>query len=1097
MKIRLYNLYMKHYSEYNFATAQNKYTINYVTDDDVIRRASGEVLNSEDFMLNAARSDTSISAGLYDTAIFGSIESCRCGRTKTIGKCPYCKVEVKDKDAYIKQHAYFRTPYPYSFSFKLKLLVNLLYEQGFKLVDEPTTESSAQSEKLIQYIWSLAFERYMKIDKAIEREMINDRYEDDNMIVFKCYDPYNKRDIFVKVSYITNSTNKDMIGLIGLSQLSYLIFNKEPLNYINNYINSILYIKSPYLRPPKFAKQNGKLLVTLPSIHTYYKTIIELSNILRNNGQRIRNSIDFATYLCLMNILQDRFINNQQLLATSKKSTLRRATAIRLDLTMRGNISPNNDLKLNEVGIPEGAVYLCLQHQIIEKLKESKDPKISLNAEYYYNLKYPQARQIMLDIIEKSCVLFQRSPVIHKHGVQAFIPVLISSEEAVLQMNPLVCQPFNADFDGDQMLASLITEPQNARRMLQKLSPEYVWYYDKGGAPLWVPAHEQLVGLVFASTIQPTKKPQQVISYKQLEELVRKGKIDIDEEVYIGKKRTSYGRSKLEKILGQSLDNIIGKDKTINAKNIGNIIAGLGYKENKLEIMNELLQISDEFATRIGIDSPPAKNFYKSIDPVVKEIQDNSDFTDEQKYDIINKKIEESLTKQIKELPNTNFGILMESSGRVKMQQLKGLYGRRVSMETGNLLVSDSEIMSGLIEKDLYGSAYESRSTFVIKKNSVPIAGFLGRQLAVMTNNIQYSPEKAPVKGMVKIPNDFRGFDGRVILKKDSKFTWYQSIVGRKLNNKIYSDEIRSEIFAKKIFTNDNKLVDVEAQLAMSFSYTILENFEQVLLGLKYGSSLRYIEADFVAALFDGIIKEITEDKLVVTDDRNNNWSYILTQASSIPKHLQPGKAFKKGDSLILSNIVRKTEDDAGVFVQFLGAGQAGGITNEETKSVTYAVGDDIIHYTDKYINVGPIRQVIKQDLIYFYPEGWKVSYADRFSSGVLDMKAMFRYGTKSDLFFIFYKEAHSILSKRKGWGEIFEPEMMEPVFAVMTDSSNKSVKSYARERTDIIDSMYGGSPKTAFKQGSLHTPLKEKTKQEFESTFITDLLLRLNGPIQ
>lgn len=1079
----------------NFSTSFKKYVFTYVTDEDIKRTAVGEVLNSEDFNLNAARADTSISAGLYDTGIFGSVDMCRCGRTKTLGTCPYCKVTVKDKAAYENQYAYYDLKLPYSFSFKLKILLNLLHNQGFTLLDTPATDSSTQSEKLIQYIWSLSFERYKKVSKAIESEMVNDKFENEDMMVFRCYDPYEKENIYVKVSYITPKTDLQNIGLIGLSSLSPYLFNGSPLNYISNYINSVMYIKSPYLRPPKFAKQNGKVLVTLPSIHTYYKTAIELSKILREHLSTIKNSIDVATYLGILNIIHDRFIMNQDLLATSKKSTLRRSTAIRLDLTMRGNISPNNDLKLNEIGIPEGVMYLCLQHQIIEKLKQDDDYKIALNAEYYYTIRHPKAYKIMRDIVDLSCVLFQRSPVLFKHGVQAFVPVLISSNEAVIQMNPLVANPFNADYDGDQMLATLVSEAQLARRFLQKLSPEFVWFYDKGGAPLWVPAHEQLVGLTMASSITPSKKPQLFPSYKSLKESVMNGEVDIDEEVYIGKKRTSYGREKLQEILGQSLDNIIGEGNIINAKNIANIIAGISGKKNKLEILNELIDISNKFATKIGIDSPPAKNFYKLIDPKVKEIQEDNSLTDEQKFDKINKVIEDSLLEQIKKLPNTNFDMLVHNSGRMKMQQLRGLYARRVSMETGHLLVADSEIMSGLIEKDLYNAAYESRSVFRIKQNSVPVSGYSSRQLSVLLNNVTYSSKKAPIIGKVKIPNDFKGFDGRNIVSRNNKFTYYQSMVGRPFSDKIYSDEIRSNIFVKKILDNDNNLVDVESQLAMSFSMILIESISQAFLGLKYGASLAYVEAESADALFDGYIKEITDKYLIVMDDINREWKYILTEASSIPKQLKQGSSFRKGDKLIISNIIRKTEDDSMTISQFLGFQIAGGNTILEEKTISYAVEDCTIHYTDKYISFGSIRESINQKLIYKYPEGWKVGYADRICSGVLDLKALFKYIKDVDAFFIFYKEYHSIMSKRKGWGQIIEPELLEPIFAIISKSSGKSIKSMTRERTDILDSMYGGSPKQAFRQGTLNAPMKDKISQEFESTFITDILLRLNSP--
>ena len=182
-----------------------------------------------------------------------------------------------------------------------------------------------------------------------------------------------------------------------------------------------------------------------------------------------------------------------------------------------------------------------------------------------------------------------------------------------------------------------------------------------------------------------------------------------------------------------------------------------------------------------------------------------------------------------------------------------------------------------------------------------------------------------------------------------------------------------------------------------------------------------------------------------------------------------------------------------GPISEFLGFQVAGGKIKEEN-AVTYSVGDAVVHYTKKNIIFGEIQQRINQNLIYFYPEGWKIKYGDRVSSGILNLKTLFKYGTASDLFYIFYKEFHSILSERNGWGNKIEPELIEPLFTIINQSTGKSIKSMARERTDILDSMYGESPNMAFETGTMKTPLKNRVEQEFKSTFISDLLLRLNS---
>ena len=1083
------------YFKYNNMNFSNTYKIYYADDNEIIKSASGEIKNSADFNLKSDKITNSISAGLYDTKIFGAIDKCVCGKVRYEGYCPYCKTQVKNKENYTNQHAYYQFAYNYSLAFKLKILLNELYDLGFILIDKKATTSSTSEEKLINYIWSLEFTILTPNDITkynIQKTYPQNPkvYEDEKQILYLL--TQNGKKYFCKINYIHNLSKKDNIGLQGLKKLKDYQINNTKLDFIDSFINSVMVVKSPILRPPRFTKQNGKVLTILPSVHNDYKISIELDKIIRNNEPN--NPIDFATSLALLNIIQQRIMLNSDLLKSSKQSLLRNATNVRVDLALRGNISPDDDLKIDEIGIPKSALYLELQHEIIEELKKNKDPKIALNAEFYYNIQHKFAEDILYKIIDKSVVLFQRSPVLHEYGVFAFKIVMIDSNIPVIKMNPLIAEPFNADYDGDQMPAVLEYDPYNSRRFLQKIGSENVWVYKRSNAPLWVPGHEILIGLIFASTIDSKPNPKKYPNFEKVIRDIEDHELEIDEEIILNRQKTSYGRYKLDTILGTPLDDIIGVGKNIDKDNIARIIAGLRNKKNRVEIMNQLIEISNEFATKIGIDSPPVKNLYKPLGEEINKIKNDPNITDEQKYVQINKYIEKNLMDEINKLPNTNFDILVKSSGRVKMQQLKGLFMPKVALEKNKLIVGESAIMSGLIEKDLYNSAYETRSIFDIKQKAVPEAGYNTRQIVVLTNNISYSPDKAPEKGFVKIPKTATEFQGRNLLRSDNNFNYYQSMIGREMNNKIYSDEIRKELFIRKIKDSYGKNYEIESYLAQSFGMQLQEGISQGLLGLKYGGLLEYTENESTTALFDGEITKIEPTKLTVTDKNGKSFFYPITKASSIPRKYTEGTQFKEGDILFSSNIVRQTKNNMGPISEFLGFQVAGKKDSKEAKAITYAIEDCNIRYSNNYIYIGSIRQKIDQNYIYKYPEGWRVKYGDRVSSGVLSLKDLLKYTTPSDIFYIFYKEFHEIVSQRNGWGRKFEPEFLEPLFAIITQSTGKSLKSMAKERTDIIDSMYGGSPKIAFRESTLNTRLNsDRRTQEFKNSFITDILLRLN----
>lgn len=1068
----------------DFSNKYGSYQIQYADDDIYIKEAAGVIENSKDYNM---KDDSTVSAGIYDAKIFGAVNKCACGKTRinentdAIKLCPYCKVPVMDKKRYAKRFAVYKLSYPYAYSYKLKILINLLFDIGIELVNDKATISSTENERLIKQIWSLEF-----VEISGKAPVSNGKLETDTDMTFVM-----DSGTAFKVRYVTKSSNPDYVGLCGLKRMADYSYKRHRLYFIRNYINQILYISSPSLRPVTFRVQDGKKLIGLPQQSIYYKVIIESDKIIQKKNYK---GYELANMLCLINILHDRVGMNSKLLAASKQSLLRNALNVRLDLSLRGNISPDNSLRLDEIGIPKSALYLTLQHQIIEELKKDPDPHIALNAEYYYITQGERAWEEMHKLLKDACCIFQRSPVLHKLGALALRCVPIESDTPVIKMNPVLATPFNADYDGDQMMVVFELNPITARGLLQKMSPERLWRYDKNGSPIWVPDHEQLIGLIYASLYTKPLTMKKYINKAQVYEDVKAGKLKIDELIQVGRTQTTYGRLRLKDILGMDIDYIIdinsGKTlKEINKSNIADIIGGLEFKPNKIEIINQLIELSNEFATTIGIDTPPRKDLLKGVDKTIKHIKEDETLTEEQKFEQINATIEQELKDQIKKLPKTNFDIIFNSSGRVKMQQLKGLYAKNVYQDVnGNTQVGDSTILGGLSEKDLYLAAKNARAIFKVKKDAVPINGYDTRQLEVKLNKFAYDPKRAPGSYFVKVPKGETAFQGRDIVKQDAHFIYYRSMCGRPVDFKIYSNEFRKDIFLpniKDMYGND---IDIDSRLAQSWAQVVSEGISQASLGLKYGAPEQYIEDEKVKALFDGEVVAKDEEWLTVRDDVNREWRYLLTEASTVPAMYVEGKKFKKGDTLILSNIVRKIEDLNGPLAEFFGF-QIPGKKVQENTFVSYAFADATIQYTNKFCVCGNLRQGINQKLVYKFPQGWQVKYGDRISSGVLNIPKLLTVASPAEAFYLFYKE-FILLVKNKD----IAPELIEPIFTIIVSSKGKSLKSYARERTDLLDSMYGESPKQAFTKSTLIHPFKEgsKTIQEHEGTPLTDLMLRL-----
>ncbi len=121
----------------------------------------------------------------------------------------------------------------------------------------------------------------------------------------------------------------------------------------------------------------------------------------------------------------------------------------RVDYSGRSVITVGPHLKINQVGLPKEMAVELFKPFIIEKLERHSEIEKSKSARKLIDKKKPEIWKVLEEIIEDYPVLLNRAPTLHKLGIQAFKPIL--TENKALEIHPMVCTPFNADFDGDQM----------------------------------------------------------------------------------------------------------------------------------------------------------------------------------------------------------------------------------------------------------------------------------------------------------------------------------------------------------------------------------------------------------------------------------------------------------------------------------------------------------------------------------------------------------------------------------------------------------------------------------------------------------------------
>ena len=173
----------------------------------------------------------------------------------------------------------------------------------------------------------------------------------------------------------------------------------------------------------------------------------------------------------------------------------------RVDYSGRSVIVIGPELKLHQCGLPKKMALELFKPFIYNKLEERGLVTTIKSAKKLVEKERPEVWDILEEVIKEHPVLLNRAPTLHRLGIQAFEPVLI--EGKAIQLHPLVCAAFNADFDGDQMAVHvpLSIEAQMEARVLMMstnniLSPA-------NGKPIIVPSQDIVLGLYYLTRERP------------------------------------------------------------------------------------------------------------------------------------------------------------------------------------------------------------------------------------------------------------------------------------------------------------------------------------------------------------------------------------------------------------------------------------------------------------------------------------------------------------------------------------------------------------------------------------------------------------------
>jgi len=292
----------------------------------------------------------------------------------------------------------------------------------------------------------------------------------------------------------------------------------------------------------------------------------------------------------------------------------------RVDYSGRSVIVVGPQLKLHQCGLPKKMALELFKPFIFHKLEMQGIATTIKAAKREVEAETPVVWDILEEVIREHPIMLNRAPTLHRLGIQAFEPVLI--EGKAIQLHPLVCAAFNADFDGDQMAVHvpLSLEAQMEARTLMLASNNIL--SPANGDPIIVPSQDIVLGLYYA-TRERINAPGEGMVFADVTEVVRaydSGKIELHASITVRIREAEYGANgeKIEKLtryrttVGRALLSEILPiglpfellNKALKKKEISKLINGAfrrcGLRETVI-FADKLMQAGFTFATRAGI----------------------------------------------------------------------------------------------------------------------------------------------------------------------------------------------------------------------------------------------------------------------------------------------------------------------------------------------------------------------------------------------------------------------------------------------------------------------------------------------------------------
>ena len=464
----------------------------------------------------------------------------------------------------------------------------------------------------------------------------------------------------------------------------------------------------------------------------------------------------------------------------------------RVDYSARSVIVVGPELKMGECGLPKLMAAELYKPFIIRKLIERGIVKTVKSAKKIVDRREPVIWDILENVMKGHPVLLNRAPTLHRLGIQAFQPKLI--EGKAIQLHPLACTAFNADFDGDQMAVHLPLSNEAILEAQLLMLQSHNILNPANGAPITVPSQDMVLGLYYITKIRPGAKGEGLSFYGPEEAIIahNEGKCDLHalvkvlvDDIVDGQKvrhtvETSVGRVIVNGIVPPEVGFV---NKVISKKSLRDIIAdvikNVGFAE-ACEFLDGIKNLGYRMAYLAGlsfnlddiiIPKEKAELIAKGNEEV-KQITDNYNMgfiTDNERYNQVidtwthvNNDIGNILLKQMTEADqgfNAVF-MMLDSGARGSKDQIKQLSGIRGLMAKpqkagaeGHQIIENpilSNFKEGMSVLEYFISTHGARKGLADTAMKTADAGYLTRRLVDVSHDVIITEEDCgTLRGLV------------------------------------------------------------------------------------------------------------------------------------------------------------------------------------------------------------------------------------------------------------------------------------------------------------------------------------------------------------